>query len=114
MARTPTPAGATGTDTADTNGTNAPSDTNANASGADTGTGDSGAARLALNADGNVTGVMTVVTGSVVEARVTLEFEDHAVNDVVQVRADRVDQLEREGYIDSHPEAVAYAKSLAA
>ncbi|GAA3254571.1 hypothetical protein GCM10020258_12410 [Sphingomonas yabuuchiae] len=43
----------------------------------------------------------------------TLDFEDYVVNDLAEIPAGRVGQLEREGYIDTHADAVAYAKSLA-
>ncbi|APX64569.1 hypothetical protein AV944_00445 [Sphingomonas sp. LK11] len=98
MARTPTP----------NTGTNTPTtDTTASQGGETTGTPE--------NAGDATDGEKPADEDPIemVEARVTLDFEDYVVNDVAELPAGRVDQLEREGYIDTHADAVAYAKSLA-
>ncbi|MEK9211725.1 hypothetical protein [Sphingomonas sp. 2378] len=99
MARTPTPNTGTTTPTTDTTA----------AQGNETST-------TPQNSGGATEGDTPPDEGptELVEARVTLDFEDHAVNAVIEIPAGRVAQLEREGYIDTHADAVAYAKSLAA
>lgn len=49
---------------------------------------------------------------AVVEARVLVAFDEHDVNDVFVDAAAEVERLKLAGYVDPHPDAVAYAKSL--
>jgi hypothetical protein len=105
MARTPTPTGGNTAAPTNTSTTDGQSGTAAGTGTAEGGTGDDG------DPDPDKREADPV---EVVEVRVTLEFGGHAVNDVIDVPTDRVDQLEREGYVDSHPKAVEYAKSIAA
>lgn len=98
MARTPTP----------NTGTNTPTtDTTASQGGETTGTPEN----TGRETDGDTP--TEEDPAELVEARVTLDFEDYVVNDLAEIPAGRVGQLEREGYIDTHADAVAYAKSLA-
>lgn len=99
MARTPTPNTGAATSTTETTGSQ---ESQTSTSTENTGDATDGAASGDDDPD------------EMVEARVTLEFEDYAVNEVAEFSAGRVGQLEREGYIDTHADAVAYAKSLAA
>lgn len=48
-----------------------------------------------------------------IEARALIAFEGYNPNDVVIVAESEVEALQGAGKIDPHPDAVAYAKSLA-
>lgn len=52
-------------------------------------------------------------TPEVTKARVLVDGGYGHVNDVVEIPADQVAAAEASGQVDTHPEAVAYAESLA-
>jgi len=109
MARTPTPTGGTATGATTTTTTTETGGQTDTTSGTDEG-GSGGDGDPDPNA--KQTETQSGEAAEPVAARVTLEFEGHAVNAVISVPADRAAQLEGEGYIDTHPKAVAYAQGL--
>jgi hypothetical protein len=46
------------------------------------------------------------------DARVLVAFDEHEPNDIVSGTVDELGLLERDGKVDPHPDAVAYARSL--
>jgi len=50
----------------------------------------------------------------IVDARVLLAFEDHEADDVISAPAPVIEQLKLAGRVDTHPDAVAYARGLRA
>lgn len=53
-------------------------------------------------------------TPSTVKGRVLVDGTWGKVNQVIEILADQVEQAERSGQVDTHPDAVAYAESLEA
>lgn len=50
----------------------------------------------------------------ILDARVLLAFDEHQPDDIVSGTLDALAVLERDGKVDTHPDAVAYARSLKA
>ena len=49
-----------------------------------------------------------------IDARVLVAFEEHQPDDLIALSIDAIEILELDGKVDSHPDAVAYARTLGA